>query len=679
MMPIMINSPVQPSTSHLAHPKYRPDIDGLRAIAILAVVGFHAFPNWIRGGFIGVDIFFVISGYLISTIIMGCLDRNSFSFIEFYVRRINRIFPALLLVLITCLVFGWFALSANEYKQLGKHIAGGAGFISNYLFWGESGYFDNAAQTKPLLHLWSLAIEEQFYIVWPILLWFVWKQKFNIFTVTLLFGFISLTLNVVKINDGHFVDAFYLPQMRFWELLIGSVLAYITLHHQNLFASTEYQLDLLLGKIIYANAPEVNGKTLRNVQSLLGAAFFAIGFALITKEGQFPGWWALLPTLGTVLIISAGTQAWVNRVVLSNRVLVWIGLISFPLYLWHWPVLSFVRILESEAPSWKIRIVAIFLSTVLAWLTYKLIEAPIRLSGHNKWKAFALVALMTLLGLVGYICYQKDGIPSRNPKIEQQLIQFEWDKTYNFDAACKQKYGNNIYCNITDINSSPSAALIGDSHANQFYPGLSAYYKKKGANLLNVGAGGCPPLFEFDMGKDTRHFDLLGCYSRTKAIYDYVLNEVQIKTVYISFHHSFYFENEFKFIDKLNQPLDNDNYKNVVNGLIRTIKMLESKGKTVVLIYDMPTFSKNIKSCFNVRLIYQNKSCNLSSSMFIDDFSKYNLLVSEITKNTSIKVFYTHQFIEGNFPVDQNGIPTYRDEDHLSLHGSMFFSDKFTF
>jgi peptidoglycan/LPS O-acetylase OafA/YrhL len=158
-------TPHHTNTEHLTHPKYRADIDGLRAIAVLAVVAFHAFPNGLKGGFIGVDIFFVISGFLISTIIIGSLERGSFSFSEFYARRLKRIFPALLLVLAACFVFGWFALLADEYKQLGKHIAGGAGFVANFMFWQESGYFDNAADTKPLLHLWSLGIEEQFYIV----------------------------------------------------------------------------------------------------------------------------------------------------------------------------------------------------------------------------------------------------------------------------------------------------------------------------------------------------------------------------------------------------------------------------------------------------------------------------------------------------------------------------------
>lgn len=162
---------------NLAPYYYRPDIDGLRALAVLAVVGFHFSPNWITGGFIGVDIFFVISGYLISSIIFEKLSQDNFSFTEFYSRRIKRIFPALILVFIVCIIAGWFTLFDYEYQKLGEHIAAGGGFVSNLVYWGEAGYFDTTAETKPLLHLWSLGIEEQFYIVWPFLIWFLWKRK----------------------------------------------------------------------------------------------------------------------------------------------------------------------------------------------------------------------------------------------------------------------------------------------------------------------------------------------------------------------------------------------------------------------------------------------------------------------------------------------------------------------
>ena len=214
-------NPTQPD-----HPKYRPDIDGLRAIAVLSVVGFHAAPGRIPAGFIGVDIFFVISGYLITSIILKGLEAGTFNFAEFYGRRVKRIFPALLIVLLASLAIGYFILLDDQFKELGKHIAGGAGFVSNLVLWGESGYFDNAADFKPLLHLWSLGIEEQFYIVWPFLLWLAWKQRFNYLPVLLVIAFASFALNIYTVSSDP-VAAFYSPLTRFWELLVGSILAYI--------------------------------------------------------------------------------------------------------------------------------------------------------------------------------------------------------------------------------------------------------------------------------------------------------------------------------------------------------------------------------------------------------------------------------------------------------------------
>lgn len=389
---------------HLSHPKYRPDIDGLRAVAVLAVVAFHAFPSWIRGGFIGVDVFFVISGYLISTIIFENLDKGTFSFTEFYSRRIRRIFPALLLVLIACFAFGWFALLADEYKQLGKHIAAGAGFISNFTLWNEAGYFDNLTETKPLLHLWSLAIEEQFYIVWPLLLWLAWKRKFNLLTITIVVAIASFVLNIKGIKQD-IVATFYSPQTRFWELLSGSLLAWITLYKKDTFTNVKLKLDDWLSCIVHSEKQEANSKTLSNVLSFIGLLLLVYGFWRINKELSFPGQWALVPVLGAVLIITAGSKAWVNRTILSNKVAVWFGLISYPLYLWHWPILSFAHIVQSD--SRNIRIAAVVLSILLAWLTYKLIERPLRFGNFSKLKVTILVFLMTLIGTLGYYTYSQ--------------------------------------------------------------------------------------------------------------------------------------------------------------------------------------------------------------------------------------------------------------------------------
>nr|WP_269458098.1 acyltransferase [Pseudomonas reinekei] len=268
-------------------------MDGLRAIAVLSVVAFHAFPSLIRGGFVGVDVFFVISEFLISSIIFKSLERNSFNFYEFYSRRVSRIFPALLLVLATTWATGWFILLADEYMQLGKHIAGGSAFISNFVLRAEAGYFDNSADTKPLLHLWSLGIEEQFYLVWPLMLWAAFKLRINVLALIFIVGGASFALNVMGVVKNP-IATFYSPQTRFWELLIGSLLAYMSMYKSE-------TIRIRRG---------IGGPVIRNVQSASGLACLVIAFFLTTKNNQFPGWWALLPSVGAALIIAAGPYAW---------------------------------------------------------------------------------------------------------------------------------------------------------------------------------------------------------------------------------------------------------------------------------------------------------------------------------------------------------------------------------
>ena len=378
---------------------YRADIDGLRAVAVLSVVGFHAFPGWVPGGFVGVDVFFVISGFLISTIIITGLKDGSFTFTGFYARRVRRIFPAFIVVLAACFAFGWFALLSDEFMQLGKHIAGGAGFVSNFVLWSESGYFDTSAETKPLLHAWSLGVEEQFYVLWPLLLWLAWKSRFNVAALAAVVAGGSLALNLA-IHHSDPVAAFYSPQTRFWELMLGSLLAYAALFSPALSGRAE------------PNAGAYRG-TLRELQSVLGVACIVTGVLIFTRQYSFPGFWALLPTLGAALIIGAGPGAWFNRAILSNRLLVWIGLISFPLYLWHWPLLSYARIIESETPERSIRIGAVVLSIVLAGLTYALIERPIRFGRRRSAGTVSLVLLMIAIGGVGYYAYAEEGLEFR--------------------------------------------------------------------------------------------------------------------------------------------------------------------------------------------------------------------------------------------------------------------------
>jgi peptidoglycan/LPS O-acetylase OafA/YrhL len=375
---------------------------------VLAVVAFHALPNWVGGGFIGVDIFFVISGYLVSTIIFENLASGTFSFTEFYARRIKRIFPSLILVMASCLFFGWFVLLADELNQLGKHVAGGAAFISNFILWGEAGYFDNASDTKPLLHLWSLGVEEQFYIVWPLLLWFAWKENFNLLIITAVIAMASFILNLKGVKQD-MVATFYSLPSRFWELLGGSLLAWCALYKRDAFNGIKDKLDAFFHGIFYSVKKIGDAQILINILSFVGFCLLLYGFWLINNELSFPGKWSLVPVLGTVLIISAGPKAWVNDKILSHRFAVWFGLISFPLYLWHWPLLSFARIVEGGVPTLNVRLTAVGLSILLAWLTVIFVEKPIRQGvSIGKLKIATLCILLLSIGFSGFMVAKAD-------------------------------------------------------------------------------------------------------------------------------------------------------------------------------------------------------------------------------------------------------------------------------
>lgn len=400
----------------ILHPKYRPDINGLRAIAVLSVVLFHAFPNMLPGGFIGVDIFFVISGYLITNIILQNIKNNSFSFGDFYARRIRRIFPALILVLIACHITGWLLLMPSEYQQLGKHIAGGATFASNFLLWLESGYFDSSAESKPLLHLWSLGIEEQFYILWPAILVLAYRIRINLLRLIAIALITSLLINL-WLTSSDPIAAFFLPISRFWELLVGAVLAHYVISTKK------------------SGLPLYSLKS-NNLISILGALFITVGLILINRNSLFPGWWALLPTIGTALIIGSGPNSWVNERLFAHPLLVWVGLISYPLYLWHWPIFTFYRLYSFQEIGNSTYFALIALSTCLAWLTTTLVEPQFRHS-QKRWKLFVLILALAGIGFIGWNCYNREGMPFRG--IAQQKFNFQIDHAYGKqDASTKQ-------------------------------------------------------------------------------------------------------------------------------------------------------------------------------------------------------------------------------------------------
>ena len=639
----------------LLHPKYRSDIDGLRAIAVLSVVGFHAFG--VKGGYAGVDIFFVISGFLISTIIFQSLDASSFSFVEFYQRRIRRIFPSLLLVLSACLIFGWLALFADEYQELGKHVVAGASFISNLILWGESGYFDLAAEKKPLLHLWSLGIEEQFYIFWPLVIWILWRHRNHLLWVIVAIGCISFGLNLWIVGFDS-VAAFYSPLTRFWELLIGSIVAYLLLYKKE-------SIEVI--------------RKFSNTYSLIGLLLVALSIAFLSKDLAFPGWWALIPVSGAALLICAAPGSVIGEKVLSNPILVWFGLISFPLYLWHWPLLAFVRVLSGHS-RWLINS-AVVLAIFFAWLSYRYIERPIR--QNRKLKSIFLISGMLCVALLAFVIYSFGGIPSRindgqgGELANQYRSQLEWPESLNRNSECIEKYGADQYCLVGDSNLPPTAALIGDSHANHFYIGLNEHVKKSGGNLILLGAGGCPPFFEMDRVTKPPAPNL-NCYQRNARPFKFVMDSPHIKTVFLAFRHNLTLEDDFIFRDRLGEIQSVDNRQNTIDALTRTIKTLESRGKRVVLIYDMPELNFDIKRCALKRPHFSSQTtCALNQVEAISDFDGYNYVIGAIERSTNVKIFDTRPYVKNNFPVDGRGNLNYRDSTHLSQHGSMFFADKY--
>ena len=475
------------------HPKYRADIDGLRAIAVLAVVGFHAFPGRVPGGYVGVDIFFVISGFLISTIIIENLEHEQFSFLGFYARRIRRIFPALLIVLAATLGFGWIALLAGEYRQLGEHVLAGAAFVSNLVLWRERGYFDIEAEATPLLHLWSLGIEEQYYIVWPLLLWFAAKIRLKLLWVAIVIAVLSFVLNIRGVALDP-VATFYSPLTRIWELLAGSILAWITLHHPA-------RLDRISAR-------------LRHVVSLTGLILIAGAILLSNRQSLFPGWWATLPVAGAVLLIAAGPQACLNRALLARPAMVWVGLISFPLYLWHWPLLSFGYILENETPSKTYRVLAVLAAILLAWGTYRLIELRVRRSLTPQRLTALLVGLMIALGAAGYWVYRSDGVPNRRVVLESAGPEISFDMQSNAPSACPGPATEILPAGICTQYAPPTPkktiVLWGDSSTGSWLPVFQDIGKRNDYAIINIMHISCPPILDarktrFDVPEAARY------------------------------------------------------------------------------------------------------------------------------------------------------------------------------
>ena len=417
---------------------YRPDIDGLRALAILSVLGFHAWPALMPGGFVGVDVFFVISGFLITRIIFA----PDFTFANFYQRRIRRIFPALLVVLATTLALGHSLLPPDAFRNLLKHAVGGGLFVANFVAYADAGYFNGLSDLKPLVHLWSLGVEEQFYLLWPIMALAAMKHRRPWRPIALVAS-ASLVL-FLWLAEAEPRAAFYLSPPRFWELLAGALLVKVTLPSRWI-----------------------------GLASAAGVTLIAASVAFISSETEFPGASMLLPVCGAALIIlSPGAP--VNTWVLSSRAAVWVGLISYPLYLWHWPLLSLLRNFERAPSSLAIGAVVAG-SFVLAEATRRLVEQPLSTMRLAPVAAGLAACMVTTMGLVAATF-------ASTPVEARELV----------NAACMTRYPYRApslwFCSLSR-DADPTILLLGDSHANHLYGGLVRALP--GETILSIGA--CMP------------------------------------------------------------------------------------------------------------------------------------------------------------------------------------------
>lgn len=440
----------------------------------MLVVNFHAFPEALPGGFIGVDIFFVISGFLITGIVVRELDQQRFNLLTFYVRRIRRIFPALIVVLGATLVLGWLWMLPAAYAQLSADVLASAAFFANIALLSQSGYFDVESARKPLLHLWSLGIEEQFYLFWPLMLMLVARLRLSVLAAASVIALASFALNAAMIGANP-VATFYLPFTRAWELLAGAALA-----------------------CGWSRISQTSRAS--NWRASAGLLLIAVAVVLLDDKSAFPGWWALLPVVGGVLLLSA-PAAWLCRTLLASPPLVWIGLISYPLYLWHWPLLVFFGIIKFGPLTLPERELILGLSGALAWLTYRFVESPFRVGRPNPRRIAGLCAGMVLVAAAGAVVVGGRGFDFRLPpeirelaNVPGQTSQWRINECL-LDLSHRMSFADSC----VDRDRRPLVLVWGDSTSGALMPGLRKAQQTRAFGIAQFTSSSCIPALNTDV------------------------------------------------------------------------------------------------------------------------------------------------------------------------------------
>lgn len=623
---------------------YRADIDGLRAIAIVLVICFHFFPNVIAGGFIGVDVFFVISGYLITGIILSEMKEKNFSLGGFYYRRIRRLFPSLLTVLLFCFIAGQFLLVPAENYQLNKNLLGGLLFVANFTLWTDAGYFNIYSEQNPLLHLWSLGVEEQFYLFWPAFLMVLarYAKAFILPAVILLLIF-SFSLNIIFVETRPDLT-FYFPFTRFWEIFFGVFLA-----------------------VLHSGKHKINpGNMTSNIASLAGFFCILSGAFLIDGNTWFPGWWGLYPAIGATLVIYAGPESLLNKYILSHKWPVWVGLISYPLYLWHWPLYAFSSNVLQHWPFYLDKYFLIALSFLLAALSYQYLELPAKKMGIERVIKLSL-STATGLAVLSLVIFSTGGWTishSTNRGLPEELqalnaSDFSDDLDVGWrtgECFLERGQGPERFSNACLKQAIEETVIIwGDSHAAALFPGLQELAEIEGFNLGQFTASACPPILDWN-----------GAINRNcKDINYHVLNLIKESEPGTVILHAAWYWNEYEWQQ--------------VESTIRSLK--ESGVQRIILLGAAPSWQNTVPRVINQYFSNYNEIPPRYTSFQLDTKSISNLdyrLNTLADKNeihfASLKNIFCND--EGcmlylDSPLDVTSL----DSGHLSKKAAIFAAD----
>ncbi len=641
-----------------ARTSYRPDIDGLRALAVIPVVLFHAGLPGISGGFVGVDIFFVISGFLITSIILADIDKQRFSILSFYERRIRRIFPALFAVLLFTVVVANTLFLPKENEAFGKSVTATVFFVSNLLFWREAGYFDAPAEIKPLLHTWSLAVEEQFYVFFPLFLAFVGryrKNRFIYYTTPILV--LSLALSVWGVHYKP-ISTFYLAPTRAWELMFGALLA--------------------MGAV-----QPLHIRWAREILAATGLGLIAWSVVMFSKSTPFPGPNALYPCIGAGLLIYTGTNgSTVVSRLLGTPLLVFIGLISYSLYLWHWPILVFARYYEIEKLTTNQVGVLLFVILAVSIFSWRFIERPFRKKNaiFSRKSLFSVSGMvMVAFGAIGFTIALTHGWPERFEPSILKIAAGENDtnpdrKRCHDKSLAEVKAG--YLCIVGVSNNIPPAFLIwGDSHADAMLPSLSSVSRAYGLSGWVISHGGCPPVTGV-----YREGSLNPCAKLSTAAMDFIAKS-GVKNVILVAWWSTYASEHSMLIDTTKQKPQKEPARTVLaRAFDRTLTRLNQLGVSVNVIAPVPGAKMYVPSA-----LARSMQFSRDIDIFVTkaDYLHKNRWVLDLfaSRETSIsRIIYLHPLLCNDTQVCRiadGDTPLYYDRHHFSATGGRFLEPLF--